>query len=312
MSIACVFPGQGAQSVGMLRALSEAHSQVRETFDEASQGLGLDLWALASEGPKEALDRTENTQPVMLCAGVAVWRVWRAQGGCLPRMMAGHSLGEYTALVCAGALEFSDAVTLVRERARLMQSAVPPGEGAMAAILGLDDAQVRTLCEQASGERVVAAVNFNSPGQVVIAGHSDAVERALSLAREAGARRALRLAVSVPAHSPLMDPAVAPLAQHLAQLPLRSPQIPVLHNSDVASHSRADAIRDALARQLHSPVRWVETVRYMMAQGVGDILELGPGKVLTGLNRRIDRTLRGVCIQDPKGLDEALTRCEEG
>jgi [acyl-carrier-protein] S-malonyltransferase len=295
----------------MLQALSSAHPQVRETFDEASQHLGLDLWTLASEGPKEALDRTENTQPVMLCAGVAVWRVWRSQGGCLPQMMAGHSLGEYSALVCAGALDFGDAITLVRERARLMQSAVPPGEGAMAAILGLDDAQVRALCAQAAGDRVVAAVNFNSPGQVVIAGHSDAVERAMALAREGGARRVLRLDVSVPAHSPLMHPAVARLTQRLAQVPFRAPGIPVLHNADVASHAEPDAIRDALARQLHSPVRWVETIGQMVDKGVMDILELGPGKVLTGLNRRIERKLRGLCIQDPQGLEQALTRCEE-
>jgi [acyl-carrier-protein] S-malonyltransferase len=225
--------------------------------------------------------------------------------------MAGHSLGEYSALVCAGVLDFTDAVALVRERARLMQSAVPPGEGAMAAILGLDDAQVRAVCAQAAGGQVVTAVNFNSPGQVVIAGHSDAVERVMALARGAGARRALRLGVSVPAHSHLMQPAVEHLAQRLAQIPFRAPEVPVVHNADVASHAEPDDIRDVLALQLHSPVRWVETIGHMVDKGVVDVLELGPGKVLTGLNKRIERKIRGLCVQDRQGLEQALTRFGE-
>lgn len=306
--LACVFPGQGAQSVRMLQELARAYPIVRDTFQEASDSLAFDLWSLVREGPEVELNHTHNTQPVMLAAGVAVWRVWCAAGGGRPTVMAGHSFGEYTALVCAGALDFRDGVSLVRERGYLMQAAMQGGEGAMAAILGLEDAQVTEVCTRAAQGQVVSAVNFNAPGQVVIAGDVPAVVRAMSSATEAGAKRVVRLTVSVPAHCSLMIPAARRLTARLAETPIQPPEIPVLHNTDVESHSDPAAIRDALARQLYSPVRWVETVQTMARRGIDMVLELGPGKVLTGLNKRIDRSLQCLCVHDPQSLQQALEK----
>ena len=305
-ALSFVFPGQGSQAVGMLAELAGAYPLVGDTFAEASAALGLDLWRLVQEGPAEELNLTHNTQPAMLAAGVAVWRVWQQQGGVQPAYLAGHSLGEYTALVAGGAIEFADAVRLVAERGRLMQAAVPEGTGAMAAILGLDDDQVRAACAQAAAGEVVEAVNFNSPGQVVIAGHAGAVARAVEAAKAAGAKRAVTLPVSVPSHCALMRPAAERLAQRLASMAVRVPQIPVLHNVDVAVASTPDAVRDRLARQLHSPVRWAETVRRLAAEGVTLIVEAGPGKVLAGLNKRIDKNLESVAAYDPTSLAAAL------
>ncbi len=301
-----VFPGQGSQSIGMLKELAATHAVVQETFATASQVLGYDLWNLVQTGPEEELNQTAKTQPAMLAAGVAVWRVWRAQGGAEPAVMAGHSLGEYTALVCADALNFEDAVALVAERGRLMQEAVPAGQGAMAAILGLDDDQVRAVCAAAAQGEIVAAVNFNSPGQVVVAGHAAAVQRAMAAAKEAGAKRALALAVSAPSHCALMLPAAERLAERLATVTVNTPRIPVLHNADVTSHSDAAAIRAALVRQLHQPVRWVETIQAMRARGVSKVLECGPGKVLAGLIKRIDATLVAQPVYDTATLQQAL------
>lgn len=304
--IAIVFPGQGSQSAGMLAGLAESHPVVRETFDTASKVLGYDLWALTQNGPEAELGRTDRTQPAMLAADIAVWRVWRQRGGAQPAVMAGHSLGEYAALVAAEALSFERAIALVAERGRFMQEAVPAGEGAMAALLGLDDASVRRICAEAARGQVVEAVNFNSPGQVVIAGDAAAVERAIELAREAGAKRALVLPVSAPSHCALMKPAAERMRVLLDQTPIAAPLVPVLHNADVQAYSDAETIRDALVRQLYSPVRWVESVRAMAAQGVRAVFELGPGKVLTGLNKRIDRELAAVCVQDAASLEEAF------
>ena len=305
---AIVFPGQGSQSVGMLGALAEAFPIVVETFKEASDALGYDLWHLTCNGPAEELNQTAKTQPAMLAAGVAVWRVWQLQGGAAPKLMAGHSLGEYSALVCAGALGFEDAVKLVAERGRFMQEAVPQGTGGMAAILGLDDDKVREVCAEAAKGEVVEAVNFNSPGQVVIAGGKAAVDRACDLAKTAGAKRALPLPVSVPSHCALMKPAAERLSERLAGISLKAPAIPVLHNVNVETADSADAIGQLLAAQLYSPVRWVETVEKMAAEGVGLLLEAGPGKVLAGLTKRIDRNLEGIAVFDPDTLAAALER----
>ncbi len=309
--IGIVFPGQGAQSLGMLAELGEARARIRETFEEASDALGLDLWRLAQEGPEEDLNRTENTQPVLLAAGVAVYRVWRDEGGPRGVAMAGHSLGEYSALVAAGAMDLGDAASLVAERGRLMQQAVPEGSGAMAAILGLDDDTVRGLCAQAAGDEVVEAVNFNAPGQVVVAGHKAAVDRVAAAAREAGAKRVVPLAVSAPSHCALMRPAAERLAERLAEVPIRTPEVPVIHNADVAAYEDPERIRDALVRQLHSPVRWVETVRKLHVDGVDTLIEAGPGKVLTGLNRRIERAVTTLPVFDLKTLEAALAAMEE-
>lgn len=305
MKIAFVFPGQGSQSVGMMQGWAD-RAEVRATFAEASDALGQDLWALVTEGPAELLNQTVNTQPAMLAADIAAWRVWQAAGGAAPVLLAGHSLGEYAALVAAGALDFADAVRLVRFRAEAMQSAVPEGIGAMAAILGLDDDAVRAVCADAAAGEVVEAVNLNSPGQVVIAGHKGAVERAMALAKEKGAKRALPLPVSVPSHSSLMLPAAERLLAHLEGVAIAAPAIPVLHNTDVQSHGEADAIRAALAKQLHTPVRWVETVRALKAAGVERVIECGPGKVLAGLNKRIDDSLPAVALVDEASLAAAL------
>ncbi len=305
MKLALVFPGQGSQALGMMLAYGDIPA-IRSTFDEASTALGQDLWQLVSEGPAEALSQTVNTQPLMLTAGVAVYRAWLAKGGREPSMVAGHSLGEYTALVAAGALEFKDAVPLVRFRAQAMQQAVPQGEGAMAAILGLDDAAIRAACEEAAQGQVVEAVNFNGPGQTVIAGHAAAVARAADAAKTKGAKRAVMLPVSAPFHCSLMQPAAEALRGRLASVAVNAPRIPVVNNVDVACLSDPDAIRDALVRQARSPVRWVETIRAMAAQGVTHVFESGPGKVLAGLTKRIEGGLQGAALADAASLDQAV------
>lgn len=301
-----VFPGQGSQSVGMLSDLALTHAAVVHTFEEASEALGLDLWRLVREGPKPDLNRTENTQPAMLAAGVAVWRVLREQGAPEPGVMAGHSLGEYTALVCAEALGFADAIALVAERGRLMQASVAPGVGAMAAILGLDDDQVRAVCARAAQGEVVEAVNFNAPGQVVVAGRASAVQRAVAMAKDAGARRAVTLPVSVPSHCALMRPAAQRLAETLAGVDLRLPTVPVLHNVTVAAAQDPAEIRDLLARQLYSPVRWVETIQRMAQRGTSVLIEAGPGKVLAGLSKRIDNQLLSLAVYDAAGVEQVM------
>jgi [acyl-carrier-protein] S-malonyltransferase len=304
MATAFLFPGQGSQSVGMMTGLG-SRPEVSSTFDEASQALGQDLWKLVTDGPADALNQTINTQPAMLAAGIATYRAYLAAGGKAPALMAGHSLGEYSALVAAGALSLADAVRLVRFRAEAMQSAVPEGVGAMAAILGLDDELVRAVCSEAAQGEVLEAVNLNSPGQVVIAGNKAAVERGMALAREKGAKRALPLPVSVPSHSSLMKPAAAQLAAYLAQVTIAVPHIPVLHNADVADYAETEKIKDALARQLHSPVRWVETILALKSRGATRYVECGPGKVLAGLNKRIEGSLATLAITDEASLDAA-------
>ena len=308
MTFAAIFPGQGSQSVGMLSELAQQYPLVQQTFTEASDALGFDLWDMVQNGPDTDLNSTHNTQPAMLSAGVAVWRIWNESGAPQPAAMAGHSLGEFTALVCSGAMNFSDAVKLVAERGRLMQEAVPEGQGAMAAILGLDDAVVLSVCEKAAEGDVVQAVNFNSPGQVVIAGSAAAVDRAIQVATDEGAKKAIKLPVSVPSHCDLMKPAAEKLAERLTQIEIATPSIPVIHNVDVTSHSDADAIRNALSMQLYRPVRWVETVQKLAADGMSDMVEMGPGKVLMGLIRRIDRSVTCIPVQDPAGLDKALDK----
>jgi len=306
LTTAFVFPGQGSQSVGMQSDLGEVYAVVRETYREAGEVLGFDLWQLVQAGPKETLDETINTQPAMLTAGVATWRAWRQAGGAAPALMAGHSLGEYAALVAAGVLEFRDAVGLVRRRAELMQGAVPAGEGAMAAILGLDDAAILQACAEASAAGVAEAVNFNSPGQVVVAGNHAAIARVLDLAKTAGAKRALMLAVSVPAHSSLMRPAGERLAGSIDSTPFREPEIPVVCAVDGTLYGGADDIRERMKMQVFSPVRWVDTIRCMASRGVATIVECGPGKVLAGLVRRIDRNIAASCIDSAATLQSTL------
>jgi [acyl-carrier-protein] S-malonyltransferase len=305
MKIAFVFPGQGSQSVGMLDAWA-GNQAVADTLEHASSALGEDLAALIAQGPTEQLNLTTHTQPAMLTAGVAMFAAWRAAGGALPDVVAGHSLGEYAALTAADALRLEDAVRLVRIRADAMQAAVPVGTGGMAAILGLDDDAVRAACAAAAQGEVVEAVNFNAPAQVVIAGHKGAVERACEAAKAAGAKRALLLPVSAPFHSSLLKPAAAVLEKALAEVIVSSPRIAVINNVDVAAPSDAAAIRDALVRQAWHPVRWVETIRAFKEQGITHVIECGPGKVLTGLVKRIDGDLTGLAITDPASLDAAL------
>ena len=304
MSVAFVFPGQGSQQVGMMAGFADQRA-VRDTFAEASDALGEDLWTLVDEGPADALGLTRNTQPVMLAAGVAVWRAWQAAHGPSPASMAGHSLGEYSALVAAGALAFRDAVPLVRFRAEAMQDAVAAGVGAMAAVIGADDAAVTEACREAAQGEVVEPVNFNAPGQIVIAGNKSAVERAMAAAKARGAKRAMLLPVSAPFHSSLLKPAAARLATRLAEVEFRAPAIPVLHNVDVRPHATPDEIRSALAQQAASPVRWTDTVRTLAAGGVTHVVECGPGKVLAGLTRRIDESLTAFALTDAAALDEA-------
>lgn len=307
MKFAFVFPGQGSQAIGMMNAYGEA-GVIRDTFAEASEALGFDLGQLVAGGEAEVLNQTVNTQPAMLAAGVAVYRLWRQQGGAEPALMAGHSLGEYTALVCAGALDFPDAVRLVRLRAEAMQSAVPEGVGAMAAVLGLDDDAVRAVCAEAAQGEVLEAVNFNAPGQVVVAGHKAAVDRGCVLAKERGAKRALPLPVSVPSHCALMRPAADKLRAAMEAVAIRAPAVPVIHNADVATHADPQEIRDALARQLFSPVRWVESMRAFADRGVGLIAECGPGKVLAGLNKRILDGVPTLALTDAASLADALDK----
>lgn len=304
MKFALVFPGQGSQSVGMMNGFAGA--EARRTFDEASAALGEDLWRMVCEGPAELLGLTVNTQPVMLAAGVAAFRSWRAAGGPLPAVMAGHSLGEYSALVAAGSIGFQDAVRLVRLRAEAMQRAVPEGSGAMAALLGLDDDRVLEVCREAAQGEVLEAANFNSPAQVVIAGQRAAVERGIELAKARGAKRAVMLAMSAPSHCSLMHPAAGALREALARVSIVAPEVPVLHNVDVAPRVTPEAIREALVQQLVSPVRWVDTVRACAAQGVAAVLECGPGKVLMGLNKRIEGGLQNLALADDASLAEAL------
>ena len=311
MSLGVIFPGQGSQSVGMLADLHEQHAIVRQTFEQASSVLGYDLAQLCLQGPEDDLNRTDRTQPALLTAGVAVWRLWCEQGGALPSMMAGHSLGEYTALSCAGALDFADAVALVARRGEFMQEAVPAGSGAMAAILGLEDEAVARVCEAAANGEVVEPVNFNAPGQVVIAGQHEAVERAMAAASEAGAKRALPLPVSVPSHCSLMVPAARRLAEVLEDIEIKTPEIPVVHNVDAASRTDASEIRDALVRQLHNPVRWVQTIEAMRAGGVAAFIEAGPGRVLAGLGKRIDKSAPVKCVMDNDSLEVGLTFARE-
>lgn len=305
MSLAFVFPGQGSQSVGMSNALAKDFPVVQETYAEASAALGYDLWAIVSEGPDDKLNQTEITQPAMLTAGVATWRCWQQEGGPLPVILAGHSLGEYTALTVAGAMLFADAVKLVADRGRFMQEAVPAGQGGMAAILGLEDDQVRALCAKAADGEVLSPVNFNSPGQVVIAGSATAVARAVEQAKAAGAKLAKQLPVSVPSHCALMHPAAERMRERLKQVRIDAPRIPVLHNVHVQSESDPDAIRDALVRQVESPVRWVETIQKLASNGVTKLVECGPGKVLTGLNKRITKDAQTLPVVDPESLRQA-------
>lgn len=303
---AMVFPGQGSQEIGMLKELSEAYPIVQEIFSEASSVLGYDLWNLVQEGSAEKLGQTWVTQPALLAASVAIFKVWQQKEGAQPDFMAGHSLGEYSALVCAGVIDFRDAIKLVELRGKLMQEAVPVGTGAMYAIIGLDNDVVVKACKEAAQGQVVSPVNFNSPGQVVIAGNKEAVERAAILCKEAGAKRALPLAVSVPSHCELMKPAADKLAEKLKTISFQEPQYSVINNVDVKIETSAQAIKDALIAQLYSPVRWTEIVEFMANQGTTLLVEMGPGKVLTGLTKRIIKTLSGCSVNDPTSLDAAL------
>ena len=305
MTLAIVFPGQGSQSVGMMKGFA-AEPVVEETFRAAGELVGVDYRAMASEGPAEALNQTVNTQPLMLVAGVACWRAWRAKGGPMPAWFAGHSLGEYTALVAAGALAFEDAVPLVRLRAQAMQDAVPEGTGGIAAILGLDDAKVPELCAAAARGEVLEPANLNSPGQIVIAGHRAAVERGMALAKEMGAKRAVMLPMSAPSHCSLMRPAAERLRARLAAIEIRRPAVPVVHNRFVAAFDDPARIREALVEQLDHPVRWIETVRFLAAHGATRVVECAPGKVLTGLNKRIAAQLECVAVQDSASLEAAV------
>ncbi|HEX6364359.1 MAG TPA: ACP S-malonyltransferase [Albitalea sp.] len=304
--LAFVFPGQGSQSVGMLAELAAREPVVRATFDEASAGAGVDLWQLAQQGPESELNRTEYTQPALLAAGVAVWRAWLAAGGARPAALAGHSLGEDTALVCADAIALGDAAALVRARGQYMQDAVPAGVGAMAAVIGADDAVVAQACSDAAGDEVVSPANFNSPGQVVIAGHAAAVERALALLAERGVRKAVKLPVSVPSHCALMRDAAARLAARVEALPWRAPSIPVVQNVDAQAHDDVARVRQALVLQLHQPVRWTQCLAALQARGAQRFAECGPGKVLAGLVKRIDKSLEARALGTPAELDAAL------
>jgi [acyl-carrier-protein] S-malonyltransferase len=305
-SLALVFPGQGSQSVGMLAELAAAHDEVRATFEEASQGAGVDLWQLSQQGPEDQLNRTENTQPALLAASVAVWRVWTKLGGAQPARLSGHSLGEYSALVCAGALSLHDAAALVAERGRLMQAAVPAGVGAMAAILGGDDAQIAAVCEEVAQGQVVSPANYNSPGQLVIAGHAEAVDRALARLAELGVKKAIKLAVSVPSHCALMREAADRLGERMADIAWALPAIPVIQNAEARSYGSVEEILGALQRQLYLPVRWTECVQALAADGATRVLECGPGKVLAGLIKRIDKNLDARAIGAPAELEAAL------
>lgn len=307
-SLAFVFPGQGSQSTGMLTAAYTLSDDVRHTLAEASDALGYDVWALVAEGDQAALDLTETTQPVLLACSVALWRAWRSQGGAVPALLAGHSLGEFSALTCAGSFDFADALRLVRERGRFMQSAVPVGDGSMAAVLGMDDADIRRICDETSASYggVVSPVNYNAPGQVVIAGHAGAVETAIGALKSAGAKRCVPLSVSAPFHTSLMLPAGEKLAQTLAETPVRAPEIPVIHNVHAQPEQNAQAIRDLLVSQISSPVMWTECVRSLVAAGATRLGECGPGSVLCKLNKRIDRSISSFPMEAPEDLQELL------
>ncbi|MEO8777068.1 MAG: ACP S-malonyltransferase [Rhodanobacter sp.] len=306
-SLAFVFPGQGSQSIGMLADLASAHGEVRAVFDEASQGAGFDLWTLSQQGPQDQLNRTENTQPALLAASVAVWRVWQKLAGVRPAQLSGHSLGEYSALVCADALSLHDAAALVAERGRLMQAAVPVGVGAMAAILGGDDDQIASVCAEMAQGQVVAPANFNSPGQLVIAGHAEAVERVLAKLGSLGVKKSIRLAVSVPSHCALMCEAADQLGERMATIDWHLPSIPVIQNAEARSYATVEEIRGALQRQLYLPVRWTACVQALIAGGATRVAECGPGKVLSGLIKRIDKSVEARAIGTPAELDAART-----
>lgn len=305
--LAFVFPGQGSQHLAMLAELAAEHSVIQETFAEASEVLGYDLWELAQNGPEADLNQTDRTQPALLTAGVALWRLWQQQGGAVPAMMAGHSLGEYTALVCAGAIDFKDAVNLVRLRGEFMQQAVPAGTGAMAAILGLADDAIEAACIAAAGDEVVSPVNFNCPGQVVIAGNKAAVERAIEGCKAAGAKRAIPLPVSVPSHCVLMKPAAVQMAEELKKINISMPEIAVVQNFTAKEPASVDELIENLLAQLYSPVLWTDSVQNMIQQGIESTVECGPGKVLSGLNKKVQRTLAVAAINDPAGLEKALS-----
>ncbi|WP_339337767.1 ACP S-malonyltransferase [uncultured Oceanicoccus sp.] len=305
-TLAFVFPGQGSQKVGMLAELAEQHAVIKETFSEASDALAYDLWDLIQNGQQEQLNLTETTQPILLTSSVALWRVWQQQGGVQPSVLAGHSLGEFSALVCAGSLSFTDAVTLVRDRGQFMQTAVAVGEGAMAAVLGLDDDVIVDICRQTGAE----AVNFNSPGQVVIAGKVAAIDQAIDLLKQAGAKRAMPLPVSAPFHTTLMRPAGEKLAEKVAELTIGAPAIPVVHNVHAQTESDPEKIKTLLVEQIYSPVKWTNCIQTMVAMGISKTLECGPGKVLGGLSRRIDRSLTSLSIEDPAGLEKSLAECQ--
>lgn len=313
MTLAMTFPGQGSQSIGMLAALAASDRLVEQTFAEASDVLGYDLWRLCQQGPEDELNATERTQPAMLAAGVATWRVWKARGGPKPQAMAGHSLGEYTALVCSDSIDFRVAVDLVRFRGQVMQTAVPRDVGAMAAILGLYDAEIVAACREAAEGEVVEPVNFNAPGQVIIAGHATAVRRAMATAKSKGAKHAVLLRVSVPSHSSLMRGAAEELATRLATTPIRVPNVPDVYTVDVQTHNSVDGIRKALTEQLFRPVRWADTIRAIIASRANALVECGPGKVLTTLNKRIERRpgIASLALEDPASIDAALEACRE-
>ena len=310
MAFAYLFPGQGSQSLGMMEDLASAHSEVKQTFEEGSDALQQDLWDLIVNGPEQELNRTENTQPVMLCSSIAIWKIWKKQFETAPFCVAGHSFGEYTALVCAGALDFEVALPLAKYRGQVMQEAVPEGQGAMAAVLGLDNQQLEKVCEQVSQGQVVQAVNYNAPGQTVIAGNTEAVNRAVEQAKAAGAKRALILPLSVPSHSSLMQPAAEKLHEYLNNISMHSPRLDVIQNVDVKAYSKDFEIMDALYRQLFNPVRWVETIQHIISNGANAFIELGPGKVLTGLSKRIDRNVPCYGVYDVKSFELAIEKLE--
>ncbi len=305
-NVAFVFPGQGSQKIGMLANVAAKYPLIEETFAQASEALGYDMWQLVQEGEQADINLTEKTQPILLTASVALWRLWLQQGGAKPSLMAGHSLGEFTALVCAGSLDFADAVRLVRARGQFMQTAVPVGVGAMAAIIGLDDEVINSICVEASQGECVQAVNYNSPGQVVIAGKVSAVDRAIEKLKEAGAKRALPLPVSAPFHTDLMRPAGEKLQQELASITILQPEIPVVHNVHAKAESDVERIRDLLVQQIYSPVKWVSCVEAMVSKGIDTTVECGPGKVLSGLNKRIDKSLSCMAIEEEQAFLDAL------
>lgn len=303
-NIAFVFPGQGSQKVGMLQDVAEMSSVIKQTFDEASSVLDYDLWQLVQEGPQESINMTETTQPALLTASVALWRLWSEKDGAQPAFMAGHSLGEWSALVCAGVIDFTDAVRLVRLRGRYMQEAVPAGVGAMAAIIGLEDGAVENACREAAGEEAVSPVNYNSPGQIVIAGHAQAVERAMNACKAAGAKRALPLSVSAPFHTRLMRPAAEQLASEIQETEFRTPECTIIHNVNAKAETTPDAIRQLMIEQIYSPVLWVDCVQTLVAAGVQTTVECGPGKVLSGLNKRIHRDLQTLALETGDSFTE--------